>query len=172
MSTLKNSSQQKYFISKGYAPSPIGFLKIELTDGKVISVSHEQKKQKDSVSKQDLPVFNKTKAQLKAYFAGRLKKFNLPLVTEGTEFQQQVWREMAKIPFGSTRTYGELAKAIGRPRASRAIGNACNGNPHLIVIPCHRVVGATGVGGFAIGSKKKKHLLNHETHLSHSNTEQ
>jgi methylated-DNA-[protein]-cysteine S-methyltransferase len=149
-------------ISMGYISSPIGALKVELFRGKICSICYNKKKKKDSVLHHDRLVFEKAKTQIQAYFAGKLKKFDLPLVAEGTDFQQQVWGGMAKIPYGTTCTYGELAKAIGCPLAARAIGNACNGNRHLIVVPCHRVVGANNIGGFAIGAEKKMHLLNLE----------
>ena len=98
--------------------------------------------------------------QLNAYFAGKLRKFDLPLVLQGTTFQKQVWRELAKIPFAQTTTYGELAKRIDRPSASRAVGAANGQNRIAIVLPCHRVIGQSGkLTGFAGGLDKKAKLL-------------
>ncbi len=98
--------------------------------------------------------------QLNDYFAGKLKKFDLPLVLRGTDFQKQVWEELAKIPFAETTTYGEIAKRIRRPTASRAVGAANGQNRIAIVLPCHRVIGQNGkLTGFAGGLDKKKKLL-------------
>jgi O-6-methylguanine DNA methyltransferase len=87
------------------------------------------------------------------------KKFGPVKIPEGTEFQQAVWREMKKIPRGQTRTYGEIAAAIGRPKAVRAVGTACGANPLPVFIPCHRVVAKNGLGGFGSGLPWKKLLL-------------
>ena len=86
--------------------------------------------------------------------------FGVPLdLSAGTDFDRKVWRAMLRIPPGSVRTYGEIARAIGRPRSSRAVGNACGRNPVPVVIPCHRVVAAGGPGGFGLGLKMKRRLL-------------
>jgi len=94
---------------------------------------------------------HEARTQLKAYFAGKLTAFDLPLAPEGTEFQQQVWLELLRIPYGSTASYGEIARRVGDPTASRAVGAANGQNPLAIVVPFHRVVGAdgslTGYGG-------------------------
>ncbi len=101
--------------------------------------------------------------QLREYFAGERQVFDLPLAPEGTAFQKRVWTELAKIPFGETTTYGELAKRIGKPTASRAVGAANGQNRIAIVLPCHRVVGASGkLTGFAGGLDKKEKLLRFE----------
>ena len=106
------------------------------------------------------PVLDEAARQLTEYFAGQRTVFTLPLRPQGTAFQQAVWREMAKIPYGQTRTYGQLAAAIGRPKASRAVGGACHRNPLGIVLPCHRVVGANGsLTGYAGGLAVKEFLL-------------
>ena len=100
---------------------------------------------------------------LKDYFTGNLPRFSMkiqsPFIHAGTEFQKKVWTEIAKIPYGQTRTYGELARAIGNPASARAVGTACGANPVALIIPCHRVVGASGLGGFAGGVDIKKKLL-------------
>jgi O-6-methylguanine DNA methyltransferase len=100
------------------------------------------------------------------YFSGNLLRFSLkiqsPCIHAGTEFQKKVWTEIAQIPYGQTRTYGELARAIGNPGSARAVGLACGANPLALIIPCHRVVGASGLGGFAGGADIKKKLLEQE----------
>lgn len=98
--------------------------------------------------------------QLEAYFAGRLKKFTLELGPHGTAFQRRVWDLLTDIPYGETRTYGELAADLGNPKASRAVGLANGRNPIGIVIPCHRVVGASGdLTGYGGGLRRKQRLL-------------
>ena len=98
--------------------------------------------------------------QLEAYFAGRLHAFDLPLAPEGTLFQQRVWAALRDIPYGETRSYADIAHAIGRPGAARAVGQANHNNPIAIVIPCHRVVAADGsLGGYGGGLFVKRALL-------------
>jgi methylated-DNA-[protein]-cysteine S-methyltransferase len=98
--------------------------------------------------------------QLRAYFDGTLRRFDLPLAPEGTPFQQRVWRELCGIPYGETISYGELAQRIGNPNASRAVGLANGSNPISIVIPCHRVIGTSGkLTGYGGGLKNKEWLL-------------
>ena len=104
--------------------------------------------------------FRETIAQLDAYFAGRLRRFDLPLTPEGTPFQLEVWSALADIPHGETVSYSELARRIGRPAASRAVGAANGRNPLPIVVPCHRVIGANGsLTGFGGGLAIKRRLL-------------
>jgi len=101
--------------------------------------------------------------QLKEYFAGARREFDLPLKMAGSEFQQRVWRELTKIPFGKTWSYGQLAKRIGNPNGSRAVGLANGRNPIAIIVPCHRVIGADGsLTGFGGGIDRKQWLLTHE----------
>ncbi|HMH88122.1 MAG TPA: methylated-DNA--[protein]-cysteine S-methyltransferase [Steroidobacteraceae bacterium] len=101
--------------------------------------------------------------QLKEYFAGKRREFDLPLRMAGTEFQQSVWRELTKIPFGETRSYGQLAKRLNNPNGSRAVGLANGRNPIAIIVPCHRVIGADGsLTGFGGGLDRKEWLLTHE----------
>jgi methylated-DNA-[protein]-cysteine S-methyltransferase len=97
------------------------------------------------------------------YFSGSRRVFNLPLAFDGTDFQQQVWRELMRIPFGETVSYRQLAERIGRPRASRAVGLANGANPLPIIVPCHRVIGTDGsLTGFGGGPGTKRWLLGHE----------
>lgn len=111
------------------------------------------------------PVLAACATQLAEYFAGERQEFDLPLAPVGTEFQRQVWGELAKIKFGTTRTYGEVAKRLGMtPGFSRAVGSANGSNPIAIIVPCHRVIGANGkLTGFAGGIENKKLLLDLET---------
>ena len=101
--------------------------------------------------------------QLDAYFAGELTGFDLALAPDGTDFQLAVWQALREIPYGETRSYGELAKAVGRPKASRAVGAANGSNPLPIVVPCHRVIGSNGrLTGFGGGLETKAALLDLE----------
>jgi len=107
--------------------------------------------------------FGRTVAQLQAYFDGRLTEFDLPLAAEGTAFQSTVWRELRNIPYGHTISYAELARRIGRPSASRAVGHCNARNPISIIVPCHRVIGADrSLTGYAGGLDRKRALLAHE----------
>ena len=101
--------------------------------------------------------------QLEEYFAGKRRTFDLPLCLQGTEFQQRVWRALTEIPYGETWSYGELAKRVGNPNASRAVGLANGRNPIAILVPCHRVIGADGsLTGYGGGVSRKQWLLAHE----------
>lgn len=101
--------------------------------------------------------------ELKSYFDGALKKFSYRLdVVSGTEFQKSVWKQLLKIPFGKVVTYKDIAAKLGRPNSYRAVGNAVGANPLPIVIPCHRVVSKSGLGGYSCGINYKKKLLKHE----------
>lgn len=103
------------------------------------------------------------KIQLDEYFKGERQLFNLPLKFKGTPFQEEVWNALLEIPFGEVLTYGELAKKIGRPKAQQAVGSAVGANPIPLIIPCHRVVAKTSIGGFSAPMEWKKWLLGHET---------
>ncbi len=110
------------------------------------------------------PLLDRLASQLDEYFAGGRRSFDLPLDPVGTAFQREAWRALCAIPYGDTRTYGQQAVAIGRPRAVRAIGAANGRNPISIVVPCHRVVGANGsLTGFAGGLDVKRRLLELES---------
>jgi methylated-DNA-[protein]-cysteine S-methyltransferase len=107
--------------------------------------------------------------QLREYFAGRRQEFDLPLAPEGTDFQHKVWRKLQEIPFGETISYGELARRVGNPKASRAVGSANGKNRIPIVIPCHRVIaGDGGLGGFGGGLSVKEKLLALESRVASS----
>ncbi len=124
-------------------------------------------------TKAPVPIFNVWKKssiklknatdQLKAYFAGELKAFDLPLSLDGTPFQVQVWEELQKIPYGETRSYMEMALSMGNDKACRAVGGANGRNPIPVIIPCHRVVGSNGsLGGYSGGLGLKRRLLSLE----------
>jgi O-6-methylguanine DNA methyltransferase len=107
-----------------------------------------------------LPLVDKLSQELAEYFAGRRREFSVPLELRGSEFQRAVWREIGRIPYGETRTYSEVARGAGRPRAVRAAGTATGNNPVPILIPCHRVIAAHGrLGGFSGGLDAKRRLL-------------
>ena len=101
--------------------------------------------------------------ELEEYFSGKRERFTVPLASSGTPFQQSVWAALQKIPFGHTRSYGELAEKLGNPGAARAVGRANATNPICVIVPCHRVIGADGgLTGFAFGEDTKRWLLEHE----------
>ena len=107
-------------------------------------------------------------AELDAYFAGELTAFTVPVsVRRGSDFERAVWREMAKIPYGGMRTYGQVAAAVGDPSGARAVGVACNRNPIPVIVPCHRIVGAGGkLVGFGGGLPRKRYLLELEARVA------
>jgi len=110
--------------------------------------------------KEDAAPLKETLRQLRAYFAGELEEFDLPLAPEGTTFQLEVWKRLCGIPYGETISYGELARRIGNPKASRAVGLANGSNPIPIIIPCHRVIGSNGkLTGYGGGLPIKEKLL-------------
>jgi O-6-methylguanine DNA methyltransferase len=105
--------------------------------------------------------------QLEAYFLGTLREFEIPLDPVGSDFQMKAWKALREIPYGETRTYGDIARAVGQPKATRAVGLANHDNPLAIVIPCHRVIGANGsLTGYGGGVHRKRWLLEHEARHS------
>ncbi len=119
-------------------------------------------KQLDNNSRELTPHVQMLDMQLQQFFAGKHPTFSVPYVVNGTPFQRAVWRELEKIPMGSTTTYGEIAQKIGRPKAVRAVGTAVGNNPIALLVGCHRVLGKHSLGGYAFGLKLKEHLLNLE----------
>ncbi len=148
-----------------YWKSPLGMIEIECQGRAItrvrlcpesIATSPESTVSRPSVLQQCIQ-------ELEAYFKGTLTTFTVPVEPEGTPFQQQVWNGLQEIPYGTTCTYAQLAEKIGNPRACRAVGNANNRNPVLILIPCHRVIGTNGtLTGYAAGLDIKEWLLHHE----------
>lgn len=142
--------------------SPIGPLRLVARDAQLVGVYTAAQVAPPAIEG-DARVLAEAALQLAAYFAGERRAFELPLAPVGTDFQRLVWRALARIPYGATWSYAHLAQEIGRPSASRAVGAANGKNPLSIVIPCHRVVGASGaLTGYAGGLDAKRWLLAHE----------
>ena len=115
----------------------------------------------DDIEEDDSEIFIETKRWLDIYFSGKQPDFTPQIDLYGSEFQEKVWKELLTIPFGHTATYGEIAKRVGC-RSAQAVGQAIGQNPILIIVPCHRVVAAHGIGGYSVGEKRKIWLLEHE----------
>lgn len=146
--------------------SPVGKLRLFATDAGLRAVlwpqnDHEQlRAEAEPVERANHPVLVRAANQLEEYFSNRRRVFDVPLDPVGTPFQLQAWSQLRAIPYGTTRTYGEQAAAMGRPTASRAVGAANGRNPLSIFVPCHRVIGANGsLTGFAGGLEIKRFLL-------------
>ena len=158
------SSNNKIQLEKTYFQSPIGMLEICGTDKHICSIlfiDHQQ--QETSVQSK---ILNNCVKQLQEYFRHQRKDFDLPLNPDGSSFQNQVWRILQTIPYGSTASYLDVAQKIGNPKAVRAVGGANGKNPITIIIPCHRVIGANGkLVGYGGGMWRKKWLLQHEQNL-------
>ncbi|MBO7302409.1 MAG: methylated-DNA--[protein]-cysteine S-methyltransferase [Bacteroidaceae bacterium] len=136
----------------------LGTIKVVFNNENVVGISFEENVAVDDDFKRCDVV-----RQLNEYLDASRLSFDFPWSMNGTPFQCRVWQELCKIPYGETRTYGDIAKAIGKPGASRAVGGACHRNPLLFVIPCHRVVGENGkITGFAAGVERKRFLLDME----------
>ncbi len=143
--------------------SPVGSLLLVADEGglrQILFVNGRHPTRPDPAWQEHSASFAETTRQLRAYFAGELEQFHLPLAPEGTSFQLQVWHKLCDIPYGATISYGELARRIGNPKASRAVGLANGSNPIPIVIPCHRVIGSNGkLTGYGGGLPIKEKLL-------------
>lgn len=145
--------------------SPVGELRLVAGDRGLVAILWEKDDPArvplgPTVDRANHAILGETRRQLDEYFAGRRTMFDLPLDFRGTDFQKRVWSQLLAIPFGETRSYGEIAQALGQPTASRAVGAANGRNPISIVAPCHRVVGSTGkLTGFAGGLAAKQWLL-------------
>ena len=146
--------------------SPLGELLLTCDGTALTGINMQAQKygpERASDWKRDDAVLEHAREQLRAYFEGKLRDFTLPLAAEGTPFQQRVWRALCDIPFGETISYGELARRVGKPNASRAVGLANGHNPISIVVPCHRVIGTNGaLTGYGGGIERKRWLLAHE----------
>ena len=135
--------------------TPLGKMCLRGTDSAVTGLGFGE-----APREEPSPLLLEAERQLGEYFSGVRREFDLPLEPAGTEFQQTVWRELRRIPYGETVSYGQLAARIGKPRACRAVGGANNRNPIAIILPCHRVVGSGGdLTGYAGGLDKKRYLL-------------
>jgi len=148
--------------------SPVGKLKLVASDRGLTAILWENDdpkrvRLKPLTENKEHPVLLETERQLNEYFAGKRKRFSLNCDCPGTAFQKDVWQALATIPFGETRSYAQIARQIGRPKAARAVGAANGKNPISIVVPCHRVIGSNGkLTGFAGGLETKTSLLRME----------
>ncbi len=141
----------------GYIQTPLGDIGISEDGGAITEVFFGLRQPGEDASS---PLLEKAANQLREYFAGRRRNFDLPLAPQGTPFSQRVWAALLKIPYGETCSYGDIARAVGSPKAFRAVGMANNRNPIAIVIPCHRVIGSDGtLVGYGSGLDKKRWLL-------------
>ncbi len=138
--------------------SPLGELILSENNGKIIAIGFGKSKFCGTIKETE--VLSRCKEQLEEYFRGERKVFDIPLEAEGTEFQKKVWSALRDIPYGELRSYKDIAEAIGKPKAVRAVGGANHVNPIPIIIPCHRVVAADmSLGGYAPGTGYKEILL-------------
>ncbi|MCX4790473.1 MULTISPECIES: methylated-DNA--[protein]-cysteine S-methyltransferase [unclassified Streptomyces] len=147
--------------------SPYGPLTLVATDGVLAGLymtGQRHRPPEETFGEPDPRPFTETIRQLDAYFAGELREFDLPLHLDGTPFQRSVWEQLRLIPYGETRSYGELAELLGTSGASRAVGLANGKNPVGIIVPCHRVIGASGsLTGYGGGLDRKQRLLAFES---------
>lgn len=138
--------------------SPVGALRLEVEAGQVVALRFTDEPAQAGLP--DDPIGRRMVTQLGEYFAGARQEFDVWLAPRGTEFQRAVWQELARIPYGQTISYGELARRLGKPGAVRAVGRANGSNPIPIVLPCHRVIGADGsLTGYGGGLERKLALL-------------
>ena len=149
---------------RGYYRSPIGWIRITVNQAGIVSINFVKKKSRPT--SKGRPWLKKGIEEIDGYFKKKRKKFSLRFDQSGTPFQQRVWKKLLKIPYGVTCSYQDLAWAVGKKHAARAVGSAVSKNRIPIVIPCHRVIGSDGrLSGYASGAKKKAWLLRHEKAL-------
>ena len=147
-------------MEKSYYKSTIGILEIICENNKLVSLKLVEYCEKSDV---ETDFIKDIKFQLDEYFSGKRTIFNIKINPKGTDFQKLVWSELQNIPYGKIKSYSEIAAATGNKNAQRAVGNACNKNPIMIIIPCHRVVSKNNnIGGYAYGRSIKQKLLNIE----------
>lgn len=149
---------------------PLGVALAVATETALVELSHfdddpdaleaAERRLPDAISGPRHPVLRETARQLGEYFAGSLRRFDLPLAPRGTDFQRRVWAALEEIPYGETCSYGDLAREVGRAGGARAVGQANRNNPIGVIVPCHRVIAADGtLGGYAGGLERKRRLL-------------
>lgn len=144
----------------GYYESPIGLIEISGTADAIRSLNFVEERRDESCSNW---LVDQAVKEIKEYFDGNREQFDVPLDLQGTAFQEAVWQELLKIPYGSTASYGDIAKAMGNPKAVRAVGGANHRNPIALIVPCHRVIGSDGsMTGYGSGIWRKEWLLKHE----------
>lgn len=147
--------------------SPLGDLYLYADKSHITRIAFREDNSIDAEGDKNHPILQQAEQQLSEYFSGQRQSFDLPLRFSGTDFQQQVWQHLQTIPYGDTQSYQQVAGAIDNPKAVRAVGNANNKNPIVIVVPCHRVIGANGnMVGYGGGLPIKEWLLKHEQALS------
>lgn len=148
-----------YYI--GYYSSPVGYIKVEASKDHIVSLDFIDNKTSEDENHNFL--ITNCLNQLQEYFEGKRTQFDLPLLPSGTDFQRAVWNELINVPFGSIKTYKDIAIAINNPKSVRAVGGANNRNPIPVIIPCHRIIGSSGkLVGYGGGLWRKEWLLNHE----------
>jgi methylated-DNA-[protein]-cysteine S-methyltransferase len=169
MSThLQTGEEKKMSLAYKVMESPIGELKLVASEKGLVAIlwkndSLRRVRLGEMVAEERHPVLVETERQLKEYFAGKRREFSVALDMRGTRFQKDVWEALLAIPFGETRSYGQLAQQLGNPRSTRAVGAANGRNPVSIIVPCHRVIGSSGkLTGFAGGLETKAQWLNLE----------
>lgn len=147
-----------------YYKSPIGMIEITTDRNSLKSLMFVNELRMIKKASKIKPIIMiETYRQIKEYFEGKRKCFDLRISLEGTDFQKRVWNELMTIPYGEIVSYKNIAERIGNPKASRAVGNANNKNKLLIIIPCHRVIGSNGsLNGYNAGLQRKEHLIRHE----------
>jgi methylated-DNA-[protein]-cysteine S-methyltransferase len=142
-----------------YLNTPLGKMEITANDTAVKSIYFVE----EVATRQVNSLTDRAKLQLQHYFLGELEQFDLPMLPDGTQFQQQVWQALTTVVYGKTCSYSDIANSIDNPKAVRAVGSANGKNPLTIVVPCHRVIGSNGtLTGYASGVERKAWLLNHE----------
>lgn len=150
--------EQTFFVYN----TPLGHITLAQCDGALTHMAFGR--ERFAGSEKAVAITNQAATELMQYFAGKRRSFDIPLAPQGSDFQKAVWQALLDIPYGQTSTYGDIAQAIGKPQAARAVGGANNKNPLPIFIPCHRVVGAHGnLVGYAYGLPIKKFLLDLES---------
>lgn len=157
---MKANNETMYY---AFVETPAGVIKIEATDRTILSLTFVE----DMGASHPNVLCEKAAAALHDYFSGKGRSFDLPLEKAASPFAEKVYEATKNIPFGEVRSYGEIARAVGSPGAARAVGRALAKNPHMIVVPCHRVVYEDGsVGHYAGGDEKKRALLAFERGVS------
>lgn len=158
---------KKYFF---YTFPGVGKLAVAAADGSVTDLHFERSDDwPQKYAEEETPLHREVQRQLAEYFAGLRKNFDLPLVLSGTDFQKRCWQALREIPYGETRSYGDIARAVGSPKAFRAVGMANHRNPIAIIVPCHRVIGSGGsLTGFGGGLDVKAFLLGLESKYAHN----
>jgi len=158
-----NLQEEGTSLSKGYTTyikSPLGPLQVKSKEEGLTAIKYCDNDPPELSDGNQNPILKKTVNQLKEYFEGERKSFDIPLLLKGTHFQQTVWEQLQQIPYGQTITYGELAKRLGDPQKARAVAGANGLNPIPIIIPCHRVIGSDDqLTGYSGGIERKQYLL-------------